>query len=187
MNNNPIPQEFLDFIHPIDFQSMWDLGNKKTGKVLYKTYWESLGIKYDSIDLNGLDRAIKVDLQKPLSFPKRDMVMNLGTSEHILKQEPVFRNIHNLSNDRMIHMVPDAGKRKKHGYWGYYIMFFLILADINKYALLRQIQYEPKRKIWMVSFRKSNNDEFVWGNILNKYLYHNKHGIGGVTYGKKKY
>ena len=167
MNINPIPESTIEFISPFDFKSMYDLGNKKTGKIPYSIYYRELGIEYDSIDLNGKDGALKLDLTKPIDLKPRDVVMNLGTSEHILNQEAVFRNIHNLSNYRMIHQVPIKGSRPGHGYWGYTYRFFKMLAVINDYEIIK-MEFEERRQIICVSFKHILKTNFKWDrNLLN--------------------
>jgi SAM-dependent methyltransferase len=83
---------------------MLELGNKRNQQFAnagkspysYKHYFESLGMDHTSIDWNGLDGALKLDLREPLSLPPFDMITNIGTTEHVDNQEGVWRNIHNL-------------------------------------------------------------------------------------------
>ena len=90
--------------------SMLELGNQtirrsskhdlpKTGK----KYFESLGMHHTSVDLNGLDGAIALNLSKPIINPNWvnhfDVVTNFGTTEHVEPYEAqyaCFRNIHNF-------------------------------------------------------------------------------------------
>jgi len=74
---------------------MLELGNKQTKGVSYKSYFESIGIDHTSIDWNGLDGALKLDLRQPIDIGSFDMVTNIGTTEHVSEQETVWRNIHN--------------------------------------------------------------------------------------------
>lgn len=183
--NQIIPESTIKFIgYPFNFKSMYDLGNKRTnvnGKIIpYSVFYRKENIIYDSIDLNGLNGALKYDLRKPIILKSRDMVMNLGTSEHILDQEAVFRNIHNLSHSKMIHQVPLIETRKKHGYWGYTFMFFILLARWNNY-IFKKMDFELERKIICVYYEKLiKKNNFNWVNVLYEYLHRNKHGKGGV-------
>lgn len=183
--NKIIPESTINFIgYPFNFKSMYDLGNKRT-KIndkfySYRFYYHSHNIIYDSIDLNGLNGALIYDLRKFIDLKSRDMVMNLGTSEHVLEQEPIFRNIHNLSHFRMIHQVPLEKTRKRHGYWGYTNSFFKELAILNSY-IIEKIEFEERRKIICISYRKLYKDNyFIWDDVLYNYLYRNKYGKGGV-------
>lgn len=112
---SPVPPQVLSLLEPLTFKSMYDLGNKKTDGVPYNSYFRSLGITYDSIDLNGMDGALPLDLNADIELAARELVSNLGTSEHVLNQEACFRNVHNLSERRMVHWVPLAKRHPRHG------------------------------------------------------------------------
>jgi hypothetical protein len=76
-------------------------------------------IVYDSIDLNGLDGSLPLGLRPELNLPPREMVANIGTSEHVLNQKICFQNIHHLSSGRMTHWVPMGKRHPDHGFFGY--------------------------------------------------------------------
>ena len=75
-----------------------------------KYFFEHLGIKYISIDLNGMDGSLKLDcrqdITKYLQFEKVDIVTNIGFSEHvgegdfesnvIKNQYTMFKNMHDV-------------------------------------------------------------------------------------------
>lgn len=94
---NPIPEDERVIIWPLVGKRMLELGNKKNPKGVYKDYFTSIGIDHTSIDWNGQDGALKMDLRKPIDLEPFDMVTNIGTTEHVSKQEAVWRNIHNLT------------------------------------------------------------------------------------------
>jgi hypothetical protein len=100
--NAIVPPQVKNLIAPLDFRSAYDLGNKKTNNMPYAAYYRAMGVDYSSIDLNGLDGAIAVDLAEPVDLPPKQAVMNIGTSEHVVDQEAVFRNIHNLVVSRQV-------------------------------------------------------------------------------------
>lgn len=168
-----IPKEVLDLIDPIDFKSIWELGNKKTRDgFLYRTYYESLGITYDCIDWNGKDGARKLNLnEKHIYLSQRDIVTNIGVTEHVDNQRMVFENIHNLSNSRIIHWVPMVGsKNNKHGFYRYDLKFFELLEKLNDYEVLKSYVISRSNGLNIIckSYRKKNNDSFVWDiKILN--------------------
>lgn len=174
-----VPKQIIELMQPFDFDSMYELGNKKTKGVPYSVYYIDLGIVYDSIDLNGLDGALKLDLRKPIDLEPRKMVTNIGTSEHILEQKPVFENMHNLSNYRIVHGVPRLNSWKGHGYWEYTKRFFIRLAELNNYKI-EKLYFDDYWKIICCSYKKKNI-QFKWSNKLYKYL-KRKQGKGGVSY-----
>lgn len=178
-----IPKEVINLIEPFDFKSVYELGNKKTAGRPYSEFYEQEGIEYTSIDLNGLDGALMLDLAKPIDLPSRDIVSNIGTSEHIMDQSSVFKNIHNLSHDRMVHWVPLAEKHPSHGYWGYELEFFEQVSRINSYEI-EKLYIERSYKDWSLvccSLRKTDNKQpFVWDDNLP--LIYNEGGHGGIEY-----
>jgi hypothetical protein len=123
-------------------------GLPKTGK----QYFESLGMKHNSIDLNGLDGALRLDLSKPIDkkewLNNFDVVTNFGTTEHI---EPIegqyecFKNIHNFLSvgGICVNIIPasDAEKferflKQRHCNNFYTKEFFDIMTKESGYKLL---------------------------------------------------
>lgn len=181
-----IPSQVLELITPLNFKSVYELGNKKTNNIPYALYYRSKGIEYTSIDLNGLDGAIPLDLSTSIQLPRRDAVLNIGTSEHVFDQKSVFRNIHNLSNSRMIHWVPIEAKHEAHGYWGYSIEFFKRLSKLNNYKI-EKLYIESTFKDWVLvccSYKKTymTPKDFYWPENYNEMLHFNDNGSGGVDY-----
>lgn len=168
-----VPIPVLNLIKPFNFKSVWELGNKKTKNKPYRLFYEKMEIEYDSIDINGKDGALKLNLNEILDLESREAVMNIGTSEHVPIQYSVFENIHNLSSDRMIHWVPLAGKRPDHGLYGYHEQFFRELAKINNYKINKFYIYKP-RNIICCNFSKQNKESFKWDDILYEYIVSNK-------------
>ena len=180
---NIIPRQVLKLISPLNFSSMYELGNKKTNGVPYSIFYKRKGIDYTSIDLNGLDGALALDLNDPVDLPARELVANIGTSEHVLDQKAVFQNIHNLSSYRMVHWVPLAFKHPEHGYWGYGEDFFAELAKLNNY-IVEKLYVEKSFKSWQLvccSFKKRESGRvFKWDE--NLHITFNENGSGGVSY-----
>jgi len=177
-----VPDQVVSLIKPFDFNTIYELGNKKTNDKPYSIYYNSLGKDYVSIDLNGLDGALKLDLCEAISLPSRDIVFNIGTSEHVVEQEKVFLNIHNLSHHRMVHWVPFEKKHPEHGMWGYSKEFFIRLASINSYKI-EKLYVEESFRNWTLlccSLKKKHKDkEFVWRDDLP--LFYNEKGSFGVS------
>ena len=94
---NPVPQDEQVIIWPLVGVRMLELGNKKNANGVYKHYFQSVGMEHTSIDWNGEDGALNLDLRKPITMEPFDMITNIGTTEHVSEQEPVWKNIHNLT------------------------------------------------------------------------------------------
>jgi hypothetical protein len=106
----------LDILAPIlPVETMIELGNKRTKELVWKDHFESMGISHTSIDLNGKDGALRLDLNFPIDLPPADVVTNFGTSEHVSNQEACFDNIDRLSKKWIVHQVPLIGNWKGHG------------------------------------------------------------------------
>lgn len=150
---------YLKFINSVIDQAngkkMLELGNQsvnhakrpeKTGKA----YFTNNGFDHISVDLNGLDGAIKKDLREIKDFREYidcfDIVTNCGVTEHvepIYNQHTVFRIIHDSLKVGGIafHILPDsdemANKRwDQHCRIWYNEKFFRSLAGLNHYEIL---------------------------------------------------
>ena len=155
-------QEYLDFVNDaINFEfyntnglSMFELGNQRfacnvgtTGK----EYFTNLGMQHTSVDINGEDGALPLDLRCPELFYEYrcqfDVLTNLGVTEHvepIEKQYECFSIIHDVVKPGgiMIHMVPDKEELEVSGAWNrhcsiyYRKEFFTKLAQHSNYTLI---------------------------------------------------
>jgi len=123
-------------------ESMWDIGNQRftaTGWRAIKStgdFYRSFGCNYRAIDVNSNMEADIADLNHPLEgprFPPRDLVVNNGTSEHIFNQAQLFRTIHELSKNCMLHILPFT-PWINHGFFNYNPILFRDLAAANHYA-----------------------------------------------------
>jgi hypothetical protein len=134
---------------------MLELGNQEFGasstERTAKTYFETRGVDHTSVDLNGLDGAIVVDLSKPSNrhdwIGHFDIVTNCGTTEHVAPhdaQYEAFRNIHTWLRPGgiAIHALPDVHALEEYGTWrghceNYYSKEFVdMLAKANGYEIL---------------------------------------------------
>jgi hypothetical protein len=125
--------------------SMYELGSqdlRKGGGLergSSKDYFEKLGVKHDSIDIDGRHKCLVLDLSKEInSLPEYDVLSNYGTSEHIFNQYMVFKNIHNFVRvgGAMVHFVPATPYWKRHGFYTYSEDYFNSLADKNNYEVV---------------------------------------------------
>jgi len=111
-----------------------------TGPVA-KSYFLSLGFKHTSIDINGLDGALPINLGQKIQDPKLlgqfDILTNHGTTEHVESDQYIcWQNVHELLKPRglIISFVPKAKEFfKDHCPWGYKKEFFPFLAEQLKY------------------------------------------------------
>jgi hypothetical protein len=101
---------------------------------------ERAGIGYDSIDIAAGHKTTIVDLnvhRLPAPFVGAfDLVLNFGTTEHILNQMNSFRAIHDAAKvgAHIWHQLPAVGYLD-HGYFCYTGRFFFDLAGYNRYEL----------------------------------------------------
>ena len=148
--------------------TMLELGNKKSKSTrrIFKDDFERMGIVHTSIDWNGEDRALKLDLRKPLNLGKFDMVTNIGTTEHVDIQEPAWRNIHNSLKVGGIFISTTPYPKERyyihHGIWYPQVSFFERFASLNDY-IIDKLYVVGKTGARMVFCRmgKKSEKEFV--------------------------
>jgi SAM-dependent methyltransferase len=174
MGYNKVTLEYAEDIikkSGFDFDGLriCELGNQRMvhfpeSEKVAKFYFESLGMIYTSIDWNGRDDALKLDLSEPINIGQFDVVTNYGTSEHIRDNDQCFKNIHNLCRKGgiMIHNLPKEGHWLKHRavYTRYTIEFFEELIKKYDYEKidLRYWSYKVKEDMESVfaALRKNN-------------------------------
>jgi hypothetical protein len=144
---------------PIDgFRSMLELGNKRWGKrTPYKPFFEDLGMLHVSVDLNGRDGALEMDLRKPLGLGEFDIVTNFGTTEHVSDQEPVWRNIVEAARHVIVSTTPKPGTYKGHGLLYPKMEFYPELARLNGFEVERLYE-EPMKKGALICARLIRKD-----------------------------
>lgn len=150
-----------------------ELGNQRDlkEKIPAKKIYTLLGVKHVSFDLNGEDKAIKIDLSKPIS-PKIsnsfDVITDYGTIEHINDQFQTFKNLHNLCKvgGIMIHTLPLEGNWKDHGRYNYSPDFFKSLAKIANYEIvnmeiLDKNEFKYPLNMLAVTLKKTKDNKFI--------------------------
>lgn len=132
-----------ELLSPLVGCSMLELGNKRKstaeGSVfVYKKFFESQGFRHVSVDINGQDGALKLDLTKPLKLGTFDMVTNIGTTEHVSEnnfdgQVSCWRNILEAMHvgSVLVSNTPQKGAWLHHGTWYPQQEFFVELAALN--------------------------------------------------------
>lgn len=135
--NNPIPEDEWVVYEPLVGETMLELGNKKNPNGVYKKYFESIGFNHVSVDWNGEDGALKLDLRKPIDLGQFDMVTNIGTTEHVSHQEGVWCNIHNACKlgGVIVSVTPYPEFWWWHGEHYPTEAFFESFADLNGYKI----------------------------------------------------
>ena len=149
---NPIPPEEEKVLFPLHGKTMLELGNKQTRGVSYKSVLTNLGIDHTSVDWNGLDGALSLDLREPLDLGQFDMVTNFGTTEHVSEQRPVWENVHNACKVGGISCgaTPLPGDWPGHGMHYPTMEFYEEFARLNGYeiTILEIWRDAPKRNIY---------------------------------------
>jgi len=129
---------------------------------------ERAGIDYLAFDIFDGYRTVIFDLNT-LNLPVEhrsafDLVLNCGTTEHVLNQYNAFRVIHDAarSGGLMYHMLPMTGYLD-HGYFNYQPRLFFELAHANAYELIDMKFCGPGGKESIVEkfVQNSNYSKFV--------------------------
>jgi len=103
LGNGPIPLDEQKILNPIERGwKMLELGNKKNKKGTYKSFLEH-DVEHVSVDWNGLDGALRMDLREKQDVfceggkwnQYFDIITNMGTTEHVNPQGFVWHNILN--------------------------------------------------------------------------------------------
>ncbi len=119
--------------------NIWYKGSM--GNFPTKMYYQNQGVDHTSIDINGKDGALPLDLCFPV--PKEllnrfEVITNHGTIEHVNDQYAVFKNVHDMGRDGavMIHSGPLKGHWPGHCRYYYTTEFYKSLADTMQYEVL---------------------------------------------------
>lgn len=142
----------------------------KTGK----EYFTYLGFYHTSIDINGKDGALPIDLTKPIVDGNLtglfDVITNFGTTEHVRNQFECLKNLHSLCkvDGIFLHLVPPTGYEKVRTARHYYVSdrnqheyhphFFNRLAARCSYNIL---DTRTIRDLICVAMRKTVDNRFI--------------------------
>jgi len=108
----------------------------------YTSYDVAPALKTDILDLNSQTL--------PVAHRERfDLVLNCGTTEHIINQLNCLRIMHEAAaqDATLFHQVPTAGYGS-HGYFCYHEEFFRDIAQANSYDLA-DLWYTPVNYAWI--------------------------------------
>jgi hypothetical protein len=158
--------------HLKSVRTMLELGNKFNDQVgrSYKDWFTQVyDIDHVSVDINGLDGALALDLRYPLApLAGRvfDMVTNIGTSEHVVdRQFHVWKNMwdHLAVEGHLVSITPLPGDWSWHGLWYPTEEFYDALAYRNDMAVVELSEYgHPPRRCQFLVARKLQDREFVY-------------------------
>lgn len=155
-------------------QHFKDVSGKDTGRAA-KYHFQPLGVDHTSIDTNGKDGSLNIDLQKEITdlslIGVFDVLTNFGTIEHVKQQYPCWLNTHNLvkKGGIFIHVTPRVGHWGNHGLYRYNRAFFQRLAKACGYDILENfvMLYKPNRDFVCCSMIKKSNNKFISNAVFN--------------------
>lgn len=138
--------------------------------------FERAGLSYEAVDISPHPRTMVIDLNSGrLPFWKRgryNLVLNCGTTEHVLNQHNAFRLIHDACSvgGLMYHGVPIAGDFS-HGMFNYTPLFFVRLAEANGYEVMKAWAWASDAAkecevIGKVEWNRPFTTQDAWINIL---------------------
>ena len=148
------------------------LGTPLVAKKLFK----AMGIEHTSIDINGKDGALPIDLSVPISDPQLlenfDLVTNFGTVEHVSPQYKAWLNVHRLAKvgGLFLHILPEIGSWPGYCPYRYGEDFFPALAACCGYDLLKthRCGNESDKKCFAALLRKKSSDFPPEADFLSK-------------------
>jgi len=180
-----------------NIKEMLELGNQvinnkefNAKESLGKNYFTSLGLNHTSIDWNGEDGALKIDLTKDVEdglHNKFEIVTNAGTTEHIRNQYMSFKNLHNMGKVGCIYVnsLPlDTTQNQKlydrktnpHGLYEYNTNFFELLCEKCGYEVIdinTNIGTWPDNHFCNSIYKKIDDSEFMDKDEFNEILKNN--------------
>jgi len=117
------------------------LSTPETARAPSRRLHESLGFKYDCVDIDGQFGALVLDMNFDSVPPDRrgkyDLTTNHGTTEHVFNQLNAFKLIHDFTarDGLMLHALPFT-VHLEHGFFNYQPNLFDALARFNSYKTL---------------------------------------------------
>ena len=115
-----------------------ELGNKTTKRgIPYRDWYIDQGCEYTSIDWNGKDGALPLDLQEPIELGPFDLVTNFGTTEHVEDQKACWENVHRFVKvgGVFVNHTPEPTHMEHHGFWHPTVTWFIEFAQLNGYRV----------------------------------------------------
>ena len=119
-----------------DLSALWELP-----RIFFKAILDVR--KYTAIDLSGSEAALKLDLNQPVELGcQYDLVLDLGTAEHVFNVYQFFKTVHEWTTPGgiMVHILPFQGW-VDHGFYNFHPTFYFDLAAANKYELISLVYW----------------------------------------------
>lgn len=115
------------------------LNHSMADPIAAKPYLVELGFEHTSVDLNGRDGALTLDLATPIDLgAKFHFITDFGTSEHVSDLWQCLRNLHEHSEvgTLFFHVNPLTGNWPGHGNWYRDRAFYEEFCRLTGYQLL---------------------------------------------------
>lgn len=135
------PDEMSEFAERLAYGSGYDPVKGGRNEAFIGELFEAAGMHYESFDIAAGYRTTVLDLNHavlPAGLQRKfDLVMNFGTTEHILNQLNCFKIIHDATKvgGHIYHSLPAVGY-VDHGYITYTGRCFFDVAGYNDYELV---------------------------------------------------
>lgn len=189
-------------IGAFDGTRMLELGNQRIARRAFagartgKAYYTRLGVEHTSLDFNGKDGAVPLDLSVEIDKPEWaghfDIITNSGTTEHVEPfeaQYTCFKNLHAWLKPGgiAVHIVPAVEGLETTDRWtrhcnNYYsAAFFEMLARENDYELVASTVINHLRAACL---RKSSDAPFMGDRSL--FLSFVTRKEGGIDYSRPR-
>lgn len=140
-------------------------------KVFWRTFLQPCTMT--AIDFDGTEQALKLDLNTPIDLERQfQLVLNLGTAEHVFNVGQVFKTIHDHTapGGVMVHGLPFSGW-VDHGFFNFNPTFYWDLAAANGYTMMAAIYTELKPlKLVQLQQRESIHEMARQGLLGNNSL-----------------
>lgn len=161
---------------PEQYSTVLDLGNKKNSHGVYRDQYEAHGKVYKSLDINGLDGAMALDMCETI-LPETaggpfDVVTNFGFSEHVSNQEMCWRNTHGFikNSGYMVFVLPEPHSWLNHSgsIWHFSKEFYPLFAHFNGYEI-EELYRDSKNALkvsWLGRMKKTSDCAFTWNDQI---------------------
>ena len=132
--------ELSSFAERLATDSLYDHGGGSKNTAFVGELLEKAGFKYDAIDIADGYKTTILDLNHesaPTDFVGAyDLVLNFGTTEHLLNQYNAFKVIHDATKvgGYIVHQLPSVGF-SDHGYFTYTPRCMFDMAGYNNYEV----------------------------------------------------
>ncbi len=128
---------------------------------------------YNAIDPGTSGSKYQFDLNQPVPLEEKfDLVINIGTAEHVFNVHQFFKTAHDLTTPggMMIHSCPFTGWLD-HGFYTFQPTFFFDLARANQYEILSFVCGQIHPPQWL----QIANHEEISGVIKSGRIPKNSH------------